>query len=72
MKFHAFRRGFATELSQNGTSIEIVGKALGHKSLDVTTRYINNNNTLVFKIAFKKFYYVIYSEFIECRRIICH
>ena len=44
IEFHAFRRGFATELSINGTGVELIAKALGHKSLTMTTRYIDNDN----------------------------
>ncbi|RVT62771.1 tyrosine-type recombinase/integrase [Niallia taxi] len=38
---HALRRGFATKLLKNGANIGLISKALGHSSLDVTTRYIH-------------------------------
>lgn len=38
---HALRRGFAKNLLNKGANIGLISKALGHSSLDVTTRYIH-------------------------------
>lgn len=38
---HALRRGFAKKLLNKGANIGLISKALGHSSLDVTTRYIH-------------------------------
>lgn len=39
--FHAFRRCYATELSENGEDINRISHMLGHSSIDVTRRYID-------------------------------
>ncbi|GMA07089.1 hypothetical protein GCM10025886_02400 [Tetragenococcus halophilus subsp. flandriensis] len=38
---HAIRRGFAKRLLDEGTSVPIISKALGHSSLATTTKYLN-------------------------------
>lgn len=38
---HAIRRGFAKRLLDNGTSVPVISKALGHSSIAVTTKYLN-------------------------------
>jgi integrase len=44
ISFHAFRRGFASELSNAGAPIDKISKALGHASVAMTSsRYIYIN-----------------------------
>ncbi|EXJ22649.1 Integrase [Alkalibacterium sp. AK22] len=38
---HGLRRGFATNLLKSGANIALISKALGHSSLEVTTRYLD-------------------------------
>lgn len=38
---HAIRRGFAKRLLDEGTSVPVISKALGHSSLATTTKYLN-------------------------------
>ena len=38
---HALRRGFAKSLLDKGADVAVISKALGHSSLDVTTRYLH-------------------------------
>ncbi|NIK11150.1 tyrosine-type recombinase/integrase [Alkalibacillus almallahensis] len=37
---HAIRRAFAKRLMRKGASVDLISKALGHKDLSVTTRYL--------------------------------
>ena len=47
ISFHAFRRGFATELSNNKVPIEKISKLLGHSSISMTaSRYVYNDDGL--------------------------
>ena len=41
---HAIRRGFAKRLLDKGVSVPVISKALGHKSIDTTTRYLYISN----------------------------
>lgn len=38
---HGLRRGFATNLLYAGANVALISKALGHSSLEVTTRYLD-------------------------------
>jgi len=38
---HAIRRGFAKRLLNEGVSVPVISKALGHSSLSTTTKYLN-------------------------------
>lgn len=38
---HGLRRGFATNLLKAGANVALISKALGHNSLEVTTRYLD-------------------------------
>ncbi|PAD19134.1 tyrosine-type recombinase/integrase [Shouchella clausii] len=38
---HALRRGFANRLLKKNANVALISKALGHSSLDVTTRYLH-------------------------------
>lgn len=38
---HGLRRGFATNLLKSGANVALISKALGHSSLEVTTRYLD-------------------------------
>ena len=40
---HTFRHSFACILSENGTSMDVIRDLLGHSSLAVTSRYLNQN-----------------------------
>lgn len=43
--WHSMRRGFATDLANNGVELEKISKMLGHSSVDITaSRYIYSNN----------------------------
>ena len=46
---HSLRRGFAKNLLNKGANIGLISKALGHSSLDVTTRYIHLDKEEVVK-----------------------
>lgn len=41
---HAIRRGFAKRLLDNGLSVPLISKALNHKSIETTTRYLHIDN----------------------------
>ena len=38
-KLHAYRSTFCTNLCRNGVPIQIASKLLGHKSIEVTSKY---------------------------------
>ena len=40
---HTFRHSFACILSENGTNMDVIRDLLGHSSLAVTSRYLNQN-----------------------------
>jgi integrase len=40
LQAHSLRRAFAHRLLASGVSVPVISKALGHKSLDTTTRYL--------------------------------
>jgi integrase/recombinase XerD len=48
---HSGRRSFATKLIENGTGITHVQKLLGHKNIQTTTLYIDENPKLLGKIT---------------------
>ena len=48
---HSGRRTFATKLIENGVAITNVQKLLGHKSIQTTTLYIQENPALLGKIS---------------------
>lgn len=41
---HSLRRAYARNLYDKGANVALISKALGHKSLDVTTRYLDISN----------------------------
>ena len=48
---HSGRRTFATKLIENGVGIKNVQTLLGHKSIQTTTLYIQENPMLLGKIT---------------------
>ena len=48
---HSGRRTFATKLIENGVAITNVQKLLGHKNVQTTTLYIQENPMLLGKIT---------------------
>jgi len=48
---HSGRRTFATKLIENGVGIKNVQTLLGHKSIQTTTLYIQENPALLGKIS---------------------
>ena len=38
---HAIRRGFAKRLLNEGVSVPVISKALGHADLSTTTKYLH-------------------------------
>lgn len=55
--FHTLRHTFASWLVQNGVSLEVISKLLGHSSLQMTMRYahldpVNQSMKAVMSIAF--------------------
>ena len=48
---HSGRRTFATKLIENGVALTNVQKLLGHKNVQTTTLYIQENPMLLGKIS---------------------
>jgi integrase/recombinase XerD len=44
---HSGRRGFVTKLSTVGVSVAVIAKAVGHKHISTTQKYISVNDTLI-------------------------
>jgi integrase/recombinase XerD len=44
---HSGRRGFITNLANNGVSVRVLQELAGHRSLAVTQRYIEVNHQLM-------------------------
>lgn len=48
---HSGRRTFATRMIENGTDIKAVSNLMGHKSINMTARYVEDNPQRLKKIA---------------------